>query len=93
MSSSEIDILVMNKTKLNFSVDNNEVHPQGFEIIGKHRKTNRQNGDRVHIYVHGYLNHIIRDNLSFNNLECLIIEITNPHSKSFLVGTCQFVGE
>ena len=35
MSSSEIDILVINETNLNFSVDNNEVHLQVFEILKK----------------------------------------------------------
>ena len=39
------------------------------------------------IYVRGNLNYIIRDDLSSDNLECLIIEIKNPHSKPFLVGT------
>ena len=89
MSSSGIDILVINETKLNFLVDNNEVHLQGFEIIRKDRKTNGRNGGGVCIYVRtcSNLNYIIRDDLSSDNLECLIIEITNPHSKSFLVGT------
>ena len=53
MSSSEIDILVINETKLNFSVDNNEVHLQRFEIIRKDRKTNTLNGGGVCIYVRG----------------------------------------
>ena len=87
MSSSGIDILVINETKLNFLVDNNEVHLQGFQIIRKDRKTNRRNGGGVCIYVRSNLNYIIRDDLSSDNLECLIIEITNPHSKPFLVGT------
>ena len=39
------------------------------------------------IYVRGNLNYIIRDDLISDNLECLIIEIKNPHSKPFLVGT------
>ena len=39
------------------------------------------------INVRGNLNYIIRDDLSSDNLECLIIEITNSHSKPFLVGT------
>ena len=37
------------------------------------------------IYVRSNLNYIIRDGLSSDNLECLIIEITNPHSKPFQV--------
>ena len=63
MSSSGIDILVINETKLNFLVDNNEVHLQGFEIIRKDRKTNGRNGGGVCIYVRSNLNYIIRDDL------------------------------
>ena len=44
MSSSEIDILSVNETKLNFSVDNDEIHLQGFDIVGKDRLTNGRNG-------------------------------------------------
>ena len=44
MSSSEIDILAINETKLNFSVDNNEIHLQGFDIVRKDRITNGRNG-------------------------------------------------
>ena len=87
MSSSEIDILVINETKQHLPVDNNEVHLRGFQIIRKDRKTNGRNGGGVCIYVRGNLNYINRDDLSPDNLECLIIEITNPHSKPFLVGT------
>ena len=87
MSSSEIDILAINETKLNFSVDNNEIHLQGFDIVRKDRITNGRNGGGVCIYVRDNLNYIIRDDLSPDGLQCLIIEITNPHSKPFLVGT------
>ena len=66
MSSSEIDILSINETKLKFSVDNNEIHLQGFDIVGKDRLTNGRNGDGVCIY---NLNYIIRDDLSPDSLE------------------------
>ena len=55
MSSSEIDILAINETNLNFSVDNNEVHLQVFEILRKHRKTNGRNGGGVCIYLRSNL--------------------------------------
>ena len=38
-------------------------------------------------FVRDNLNYIIRDDLTPDGLECLIIEITKPHSKPFLVGT------
>ena len=47
MSSSEIDILAINETKLNFSVDNNEIYLQGFDIVRKDRITNGRNGGGV----------------------------------------------
>ena len=81
MSSSEIDILAINETKLNCSVENNEIHLQGFDIVRKDRITNGRNGGGVCIYVRDNLIYIIRDDLSPDSLECLIIEITNSHSK------------
>ena len=87
MSSSEIDILAINETKRNFSVDNNEIHLQGFDIVRKDRTTNGRNRGGVCIYVRVNLNYIIPDDLGPDSLDCLIIELTNPQSKPFLVGT------
>ena len=70
MSSSEIDILAINETKLNLSLDNNEIHLQGFAIVRKDRLPNGRNGGGI-IHVRDILNYIIRDDLSPDSLECL----------------------
>ena len=39
------------------------------------------------MYIRSNLNFRIREDLAYNDLEILIIEISNPRSRSFLVGT------
>jgi hypothetical protein len=41
----------------------------------------------VCIYLRSNFNFRIREDLLNDNLECLVIEITNPRSRPFLVGT------
>ena len=66
---------------------NNEIHLSGYEIIRKDRYVNGRNGGGVCIYIHNSLNYHIRNDLMNDNLEILIIEISKPRSKPFLVGT------
>ena len=69
------------------SILNNEVHLDGYEIIRKDRYTNDRNGGGVCIYVRNNLIYRIRNDLMNENLEFLMIEISKPRSKPFLVGT------
>ena len=85
MYDTNIDILAINETKLDNSVLNNEVHLDGYEIIGKDRYTNGGNGGGVCIYVRNNLNYRIRNDLINENLEFLMTEISKPRSKPFLV--------
>jgi len=87
MSNSKIDILSINETKLDSTIDDSEVYLPGFEITRKDRKTNGRNGGGVCIYVRCNLNYKIRDDLSTENLECLVSEIIKPRSRPFLVST------
>ena len=41
----------------------------------------------VFVYIYETTNYHIRHDLSDNQLECLVIEITRPHSRPFLVNT------
>ena len=50
MSTSKIDILSVNETKLDFTIDDSELYLAGFEIIRKDRKTNGRNGGGVCFY-------------------------------------------
>ena len=43
MSSSKIDILVINESKLDSTVHHNEVYVPGFELLRKDRKINGRN--------------------------------------------------
>ena len=53
----------------------------------KDRIQNGRSGGGVCIYLRSNLNFRIREDLLNDNLECLVIEITNPRSRPFLVGT------
>ena len=77
MSSSEVGILVINESKLDSAVHNNEVYLPGFELVRKYRKINRRSGYSVCIYLGTNLNHRIRDDLNNDGLECLFVKISN----------------
>ena len=47
MSTSKIDILSVNETKLDLTIDDSELYLPGFEIIRKDRKINGRNGGGV----------------------------------------------
>ena len=87
MSTSKIDILSINETKLDFTIDDSELYLPGFEIIRKDRKINGRNGGGVCFYVRSNLNHKTREDLNTENLERLTLEITRPWSRPFLVVT------
>ena len=87
MSSSKVDILHINESKLDSTVRDNEVYIPGFEIVRKDRKINGRNGGGVCTYVRTNLNYRIRNDLNNDLLECLFVEISKPRSTPFLVGT------
>ena len=87
MSSSKVDILQINESKLDSTVHDDEVYIAGFEIVRKDRKVNGRNGGGVCIYLCTNLNYCMRNDLNNDHLECLFVEISNPRSTPFLVGT------
>ena len=65
MNESDIDIISINETKLDSTINDNEVYIPGYEIIRKDRKGNgRHAGGGVCIYVRCNLNYKIRDDFS-----------------------------
>jgi exonuclease III len=84
---TNIDILTINETKLYASVNSNEVNLPGYEIIRKDRYINGRHGGGVCIYVRSNLKFKVRNDFMNDKLECLIIEISKPRSRPFLVGT------
>ena len=87
-NNSKIDILAINETKLDSSIQDYEIHlPAGFEIVRRDRPVNGRNGGGVGIYLRNNINYHIRDDLSDDQLNCLTIEITRPHSRPFILST------
>ena len=87
MSNSKIDLLSINETKLDRTIDDSELYLPGYELIGKDRVRNGRNGGGVCFYVRCNLNYKIREDLSSENLDLLVLEITRLRSRSFLVST------
>ena len=50
MNTSKIDVLTINETKLDSTIENSEIYLPGFEIIRKDRTVNGRNGGGVCIY-------------------------------------------
>ena len=87
MPNSKIDLLSINETELHLTIDDTELYLPGFELIRMDRVRNGRNGGGVCFYVRCNLNYKIRDELSSENLELLVLEITRLRSNPFLVST------
>ena len=87
MSNSKIDLLSINETKLDLTIDDVELYLPGYELIRKDRVRNERNEGGVCFYVRCNLKYKIRDDLSSENLELLVLEITRLWSRPFLVST------
>ena len=68
MNESDIDIISINETKLDSTINDNEVYIPGYEIVRKDRKINGRHGGGVCIYVGCNLNYKIREDLSSDQL-------------------------
>ena len=64
MNTSKIDVLTINETKLDSTIQNSEIYLSGFEIIRKDRKVNGRNGGGVCIFLRSNINYIMGDDLS-----------------------------
>ena len=81
---SKIDVLAINETKIDSSVNDNEIYLPGFEVVRKDRSVS---GGGVCIYLQSNINYQILNDLCDDRLECVVIEIIRPHSRSFIVST------
>ena len=68
MNESDIDIISINETKLDSTINDNEVYIPGYEIVRKDRKINGRHGGGVCIYIRCNLNYKIREDLSSDQL-------------------------
>ena len=87
MEDSKIDILAINESKLDDTINDDELYLPGFEIVRKDRMLNGRNGGGVCLYLRSNLNYRVREDLIMEKLECLTVEITKPRSRPFLVST------
>ena len=87
ISANKIDILAINETKLDLSISNNEINITGYDIVRLDRAFNGRSGGGVCLYIRSNLNFTICEDLNNEDLELLIVEIGNPRSRPFLVGT------
>lgn len=81
---SNIDIMTCNETKLEPSVNNNEVHITGYDIV---RRDRNKYGGGVCIYVKNNLNFKVRQDLMPDPLENIVIEINKPNAVPILICT------
>ena len=87
MEDSKIDILAINESKLDDTINDDELYLPGFEIVRKDRMLNGRKGGGVCLYLRSNLNYRIREDLIIDKLECLTVEIIKPRSRPFLVST------
>ncbi len=83
MNDSNIDIVSINETKLDSSINDNEVYILSYEIV----REDGRHGGGVCIYVRYNLNYKICEELSSDELEYLTVEITKPRTRSLIIST------
>ena len=66
--NSKIDVLAINETKIDSSVNDNEIHLPGFEVVRKDRSVNGRSGGGVCVYLRNNINYQIRDDLCVGQL-------------------------
>ena len=82
LTSQPIDVLGLNETRLDNSIDNGLININEYEILRKDR--NRMGGG-VAIYYRKNLNVLNRNEIVPDILEAVCIEVRNPKSKPFLI--------
>ena len=70
---SKIDVLVSSETKIDSSVNDNEICLPGFEVVRKDRSVNGRSGGGLCIYLRRQtINYQIRDDLCDDHLESVL---------------------
>ena len=87
VSNQKLDIIAINETKLDNTIHDNEIYLPGYDVARKDGSTNGRNGGGVCFYIRSNLNFQIREDLNMEELECLTLQISNAHSRPFLVST------
>ena len=88
-----IDVLAINETRLNYSIFDQEVKVQGYDIICRDRSTNGRFGGGVCFYIRSNISYSVctdldselRTDLDCELLEIISIEIRKHNSKPFVI--------
>lgn len=84
MHSKPLDILAINESKLDHTVSNNSVALSGYNL---ERRDRDKHGGGVCVYLRNSINYKRRTDLEDSNLEMIVLEISKPNSKPFLITT------
>ena len=82
LKDKQFDIICLNETLLDETINDHEVNIIGYEIL---RKDRNRNGGGVAVYVRNTINYISRTELDTDYLETITVEISKPRSKPFIV--------
>ena len=84
MKEMLFDIICINETRLNNSIDNNVVKIPGYDIL---RRDRNRHGGGVAIYIRDSFLYVNRNDLMPASLEAICVEIKKPRMKPFLVSS------
>ena len=85
LNELKIDILALNETKLDESINCQITDIAGFKQV---RLDRSRQGGGISLYVKDSIQYILRNDIPNNNLELLCIEVQPHKSKSFLLIAC-----
>ena len=85
MADYKFDILAINETKLDQTVDSVLVYINNYSLVRLDRDSD--GGGGVALYVRDHINFKLRGDIVPNNLEMLVIEIFKPKIKPIIVAT------
>ena len=84
MLSKTVDILAINETRLDSSIQNGEVSIPGYTL---ERKDRNRNGGGVALYIRDSINYKRLIDLPDDNIELISIQVSKPKAKPFIVCT------
>ena len=87
----EYDVVCVNETWLDNSVNNHEIDLDGYDLI---RKDRNRHGGGVAMFIRNTINYKIRSDIMPENLETITVEITKPKAKPFVQASkyaCKYI--
>ena len=87
LKDKQFDIICLNETLLDETINDHEVNITGYEIL---RKDRNRNGGGVAVYVRNTINYISRTELDTDDLETITVEISKPRSIKLFIVNCLY---